>query len=310
MTKINGTDRDVLHGEGREALNGFLPIGPEPKPRSLGNGMNGHTKGNGNGNVNGINGPINGHTNGNANGNVNGNGNGPLIESNDSQSKFVPVAICGMACRLPGGIKSPSQLWDFVLRGEDARSRVPNSRFNISAYYSPVKKPGTTIAEFGYFLDEDVDLGALDTSFYSISRNEVERLDPQQKLLLEVARESIDDAGEVGWKGTNIGVYVGSFGQDWYDSFNRESQKYGIYQATTTHDFMISERVSHEMDLRGPSMTIRTACSSALVGLNEACMAIARGDCESAIVGGTNIVMAPGLFTVVSEQGVLSPDGS
>ncbi|KAL4999225.1 hypothetical protein BDV10DRAFT_184633 [Aspergillus recurvatus] len=227
-----------------------------------------------------------------------------------AHSAFRPIAICGMACRLPGGIASPEQLWEFLIEGGDARSRVPDSRFNISAYYSPDKKPGATNTEFGYFLDESVDLGALDMSFFSMPRNEAARLDPQQRLLLEVARESIDDAGEVGWKGSNIGVYVGTFGQDWYDSFQREVLKYGIYQATATHDFMMSERLSHEMDLRGPSVTIRTACSSALVGLNEACLAISRGDCDSAIVGGTSIIMAPALMTAMAEQGVLSPDGS
>ncbi|KAF4438150.1 putative polyketide synthase [Fusarium austroafricanum] len=225
-------------------------------------------------------------------------------------SLFSPIAICGMACRLPGGIGCPQDLWEFLLEGRDARGHVPKSRFNVSAYYSSDKKPAATNTEYGYFLDESVDLGALDTSFFSMHRGEVARLDPQQRLLLEVARESIDDAGEVRWKGKNIGVYVGTFSQDWYDSFNRESLKYGLYQATATHDFMMSERLSHEMDLRGPSMTIRTACSSSLTALNEACLAINRGDCESALVGGTSIIAAPGLMTAMSEQGVLSPDGS
>ncbi|TVY41642.1 Highly reducing polyketide synthase [Lachnellula subtilissima] len=266
------------------------------------NGNGGHSNG-ANMNGNGV------HSNGINGHGINGHATTSHIESKDG-SKFPPVAICGMACRLPGGISSPEQLWDYLIEGGDARSPVPKSRFNISAYHSPVKKPGASITEFGYFLDENVDLGALDTAFFSMPRSEVARLDPQQRLLLEVARESVDDGGEVGWKGSNIGVYVGTFSQDWYDSFNREPLKYGVYQATATHDFMVSERLSHEMDLRGPSMTIRTACSSALVGLNEACMAIGRGDCDSAIIGGTSIIMAPALMTAMSEQGVLSPDGS
>ncbi|CEJ86639.1 hypothetical protein VHEMI04162 [[Torrubiella] hemipterigena] len=265
-----------------------------------------------------VNNSVNGngmYANGTTNGNVHSNGimNGQATQNDATQngeSIFSPIAICGMACRLPGGIASPEQLWEFLLEGGDARTRVPKSRFNIDAYHSSTKKPGATITEYGYFLDEDVDIGALDISFFSMPRNEVARLDPQQRLLLEVARESIDDAGEVGWKGSNIGVYVGTFSQDWYDAFNKDSSKYGIYQATATHDFMVSERLSHEMDLRGPSMTIRTACSSAFVGLNEACMSIARGDCKSAIVGGSSIIMAPSLMAAMSEQGVLSPDGS
>jgi hypothetical protein len=194
---------------------------------------------------------VNGHTvNGNS---VNGNSvNGKTGSGNTADgAKATPIAICGMACRLPGGIHSPKELWDFLLAKGDARTRVPDSRYNIAAYHSPTHKPGTTVADFGYFLDESVALGGLDSSFFSISRQEVERLDPQQRLLLEVAREALDDSGEVGWRGTNIGVYVGNYGQDWYDLFNREPQMFG-HQVTATNDFMISNRLSYEMDLHGP----------------------------------------------------------
>ncbi|KFA77973.1 hypothetical protein S40288_07716 [Stachybotrys chartarum IBT 40288] len=223
---------------------------------------------------------------------------------------FEPIAICGMACRLPGGVASPQDLWDLIISKRDASSRIPESRYNISGYHWPSKKPGLTITEEGYFLDETVDLGALDTTSFPMSRAELEVLDPQQRILLEVSRESIDDAGETGWRGKEVGVFVGSFGNDWYDLLQKESQRYGTFYVTTSHDFAISNRISHEMDLRGPSMTIRTACSSSLVALNEACSAIAKGDCPSAIVGGTSIIMAPALTTDMSNQGTLSPDGS
>jgi acyl transferase domain-containing protein len=226
------------------------------------------------------------------------------------QRPFQPVAICGMACRLPGGIHSPSELWSFLHAGRDARGPVPSSRYNISAYHSPDKKPGSVIAQQGYFLDSTNDLAALDTSFFSMPRSEVETLDPQQRLLLEVAREALDDSGETGWKGSNIGVYVGSYGQDWYDVSVRDTQAHGIYQVLGPNDFMVSNRISHELDLHGPSMTVRTACSASLIGVNEACMAIARGDCTSAIVGGSSIIMAPAFTAAKSEQGILSPDGS
>ncbi|KAH7371058.1 hypothetical protein BKA66DRAFT_498750 [Pyrenochaeta sp. MPI-SDFR-AT-0127] len=215
-----------------------------------------------------------------------------------------------MACRLPGGISSPKGLWDFLIAGRDGRSRVPKSRFNIDGFYSPTKRPGTINSEYGYFLDESVNLGGLDNSFFSMGRSELESLDPQQRILLEVARESLDDAGEVGWKGSNIGVYVGNFTQDWYDMMVRDGLRHNQYAMATSNDFMVSERVSHELDLRGPSLTIRTACSSALTGLNEACMAIGRGDCESALVGGTNLILAPEMGMRLADMGVLSPDGS
>ncbi|KAI0429154.1 hypothetical protein F5Y09DRAFT_268995 [Xylaria sp. FL1042] len=247
-----------------------------------------------------------GGPNGYMNGITNGHIDEPSSESTDGTC-FEPIAICGMACRLPGGISSPQGLWDFLIEGRDGRIRVPKSRFNIDGFYSPVKRFGMAATEYGYFLDETVDLGGLDTSFVSMPRMEVEWLDPQQRMMLEVARESLDDAGEVGWKGKNIGVYVGSYGQDWYDILQREPLSHSPYSAITSHDFMVSERVSHELDLHGPSMTIRTACSSALTCLNQACMAISKGDCESAVVGGTSLIMAPDLFT--RSLGVLSPDG-
>ncbi|KAF3480038.1 uncharacterized protein GIQ15_07014 [Arthroderma uncinatum] len=236
--------------------------------------------------------------------------NGPIDTTPKPPQPFQPVAICGMACRLPGGIHSPSELWAFLHAGRDARGPVPSSRYNISAFHSPDKKPGSVISQQGYFLDSTNDLAALDTSFFSMPRSEVETLDPQQRMLLEVTREALDDAGETGWRGSNIGVYVGSYGQDWYDVSVRDTQAHGIYQILGPHDFMISNRISHELDLHGPSMTVRTACSGSLIGVNEACMAIARGDCTSAIVGGTNIIMAPAVTAAETQQGVLSTDGS
>ncbi|KAI1873220.1 uncharacterized protein JN550_003473 [Neoarthrinium moseri] len=226
------------------------------------------------------------------------------------EGKFTPIAICGMACRLPGGITSPPELWDLLLSKSDARMRVPKTRYNVSAFHWPTKKPGHVISEYGYFLDDTVDLGALDTNVFPMPRSELEVLDPQQRLLFEVTKESLDDAGEVGWKGSNIGVYVGSFGNEWYDVIQKESQRYGTYHISHSYDFALSNRVSYELDLHGPSITIRTACSSSLVALSEACAAISRGDCPSAIVGGTSIIVAPSLSIDESNQGALSPDGS
>ncbi|CAI7598432.1 unnamed protein product [Penicillium palitans] len=273
---------------------------------------NGHTNGHSNG-TNGKNGTNAEHTNGHdtieqANGHSNGTSGSS--DRKPTNASFEPVAICGMACRLPGGIRSPKNLWKFLVEGRDGRGLVPKTRFNMDAYYSATKKPATSITKHGYFLDESVDLGALDTSFFSMTKTEVEWLDPQQRIMLEVARESVDDAGESNTNGSNVGVYVGSFGQDWYDILAREALQQNSYTIVASHDFMLAERISHEMDLKGPSITVRTACSSSLVGLNEACMAIAKGDCESAIVGGTSLILAPDVFTRLSYQGVLSPDGS
>lgn len=238
MTQTNG--HSELNGHDGEISNG-----------SMNGHTNGHTNGNSlNGNhIEGTNGSItNGHS-------TQSNGHTmpipPAAEANGSKSSFEPIAICGMACRLPGGIASPSDLWEFLLEGGDARSRVPMTRFNIDGYYN-AHKTGSANSQYGYFLDESVDLAGLDTSFFSMSRRDVEWLDPQQRLMLEVARESVDDAGEVNFQGSSTGVYIGSFANDWYDIMGRDPLHRSVVSTIASHDFMISERISHEMDLRGP----------------------------------------------------------
>ncbi|KGO55930.1 Acyl transferase/acyl hydrolase/lysophospholipase [Penicillium expansum] len=221
-----------------------------------------------------------------------------------------PIAICGMSVRLPGGLHSPQQLWDFLIAKGDARGPVPKSRYNASGYNSEIPKPGSIKTKHGYFLDDSIDLASIDTSFFSMAKVDVERMDPHQRQMLEVARECIEDAGVTNWKGRPIGCYMGSFGEDWAEMFAKENQQYGLYRVTGYGDFMLSNRISYEMDLTGPSMVIRTGCSAALVALHEACLAVSRGDCEGAIVGGANLIMAPGMTMAMTEQGVLAPDGS
>ncbi|KAK4498762.1 hypothetical protein PRZ48_009272 [Zasmidium cellare] len=161
-----------------------------------------------------------------------------------------PIAICGMACRLPSGISSPRQLWDFLQAGGDARSKVPASRYNVEAFYDPSGKPGTTKTEHGYFLDDD--LTKIDTSTLSMPRKELEKLDPQQRLMLKVARECVEDAGEVAWEGKEVGCYIGNLGEDWLEMLAHDTQSFGIYRLTGQGDFSLSNRISYEMNLRGP----------------------------------------------------------
>lgn len=175
--------------------------------------------------------------------------NGEAVNGFESHGQPL-IAICGMALRLPAGLKSPRQLWDFLLAGGDARGRVPSSRYNVTAFHDPTGKHGTVITEYGYFLNEDI--GALDTSFFSMPRMEVERTDPQQRLMLETARECLEDAGEIAWKGKNIGCFMGSLGEDWCEMFARETQNWGPYRYTGFGDFTLANRVSYEMDLQGP----------------------------------------------------------
>lgn len=179
------------------------------------------------------------------------------LEDNRSRAMTPePIAICGMSVRLPGGIHSPQQLWDFLLAKKDARGQVPKSRYNASAYYSETPKPGSIKTEYGYFLDESIDIASVDTSFFTMGKLEVERMDPQQRQMLEVARECMEDAGEINWKGRSIGCYMGSFGEDWLELSVKETQQYGQHRVTGYGDFMLPNRISYEMDLMGPRLVI------------------------------------------------------
>ncbi|KAJ9317800.1 hypothetical protein DTO271D3_1898 [Paecilomyces variotii] len=185
-----------------------------------------------------------------------------------------PMAICGIAVRLPGGISNDAQLWDFLLAKRDARSQVPGSRYNISGYHSDSGKHGTSKSKYGYFLDESVDLGTLDTSFFSFTKLELEYIDPCQRQLLEVVRECFESAGEVDYRGKDIGCFVGSFGDDWTENLTHDEQTSAKYPLMVGGDFATPNRVSYEYNLHGPSVSIRTACSSSLVALHSACLSI------------------------------------
>ena len=280
------------------------------------NGMNDnahHSSVNGSSHTNGVNGLSS--TNG-MNGDAHTDGmNGTIFSStvSDHVSKIepnIPIAICGIGLRLPGGSASPQQFWEFLINKGDARSRVPESRYNVSAYHRTDKRPGAIASEYGYFLDESLKLGAFDSSRFSLSRAELEYADPQQRRLLEVVREAFDDAGDVTFKGKAIGCYVGNMGEDWGEMMNRDPLSHGANRIDGYNDWMLGNRISYEFGLKGPSMTIRTACSSALIGLDNACAAMQRGVCEGAIVAGSTLIMAPGTMQSMSEKGILGPDGS
>ncbi|KAJ0120167.1 polyketide synthase [Diaporthe amygdali] len=225
-----------------------------------------------------------------------------------ASTTYVPIAVCGMALRVPGGVRHPNELWDMLTSKGEGRNVIPSDRFSVEGYYSEHQpKQGTINFKHGYFLEDG--LQHFDASFFSMSRREVERLDPQQRLLLEVVHECMESAGEVGWRGKNIGCMVGSFGQDWSELSQSDKLASGLYTITGQGDFLLANRVSFEYDLKGPSLTVKTACSSAAIAFHLACTALARGECEGVIVGGTSVFTAPGASVAMTEQGLVSPEG-
>ncbi|RFU76193.1 polyketide synthase [Trichoderma arundinaceum] len=218
------------------------------------------------------------------------------------------IAIVGIGLKLPGGITTTSEYWELLVNKRSTRRQVPENRFGAHAFESKFGTPGTLKSTYGHFLE--CDLEKWDASFFSMSKAEVEKLDPQHRLLLEVIWECMENGGQKNWRGRNIGCYVGVFGEDWLDLYAKDPQHLGMHRILTGGDFALSNRVSYEYDMKGPSMTIRTACSSSLVALHEACQAIYTGECESAVVAGTSLFLSPTMTIALSEQGVLSPTGS
>jgi acyl transferase domain-containing protein len=161
-----------------------------------------------------------------------------------------PIAICGMGLRLPGGIQNGEDFWQLLINGRDARAEIPTSRFAIDGFDASLSGQAAIHTRHGYFLEDD--LSRLDTSFFSMSKAEIERCDPQQRLLLEVVRECFEDAGEVNYRGQPIGCYVGTFGQDWFEMATKDIQSMGNYAMMGCNDLVLANRVSYEFDLRGP----------------------------------------------------------
>lgn len=185
---------------------------------------------------------------------------------------------------------------------------MPPSRYDIATHCSPFGGDGLIPTEHGYFIDAHP--GELDTSFFSFTKAELEYINPHQRHLLEVVHECFESAGEANYRGANIGCYVGSFSDDWRETLFHDLQMYGKYPVAIGGDFSVPSRISFEYDLRGPSISTRTACSSALVALTQACTAMSMGECDAAIVAGCQFILTPTMNVILSTRGMLSKDGS
>ncbi|KAF2875795.1 polyketide synthase [Massariosphaeria phaeospora] len=219
-----------------------------------------------------------------------------------------PIAIVGMGMRLPGGCHDSESFWDFLMGKKEGMIDIPSSRWNPDGFYDPHGRPGTVKNNRGNFLGS-VDPAAFDAGFFSMSAAQVGKVDPQQRLLLEVVYESLENAGERNIRGKNIGVYVGTFAEDFAEMHAKDSQPHNFLNLTGHLDLFASNRVSHEFDWKGPSVTIKTGCSATMVCLDSACKALANGDCDAAVIGGTNLILSPAFSCALGAQGVNSADG-
>ncbi|KAE8382753.1 hypothetical protein BDV26DRAFT_253079 [Aspergillus bertholletiae] len=220
-----------------------------------------------------------------------------------------PIAVIGTACRFPGAVSSPSQLWELLSNPKDVLSDLDPKRLNLSNFYHPNgdHHGATVVPNKSYVLDDDVH--RFDAAFFNISAAEAEAMDPQQRLLLETTYEAIEAAGYTleQMRGSPTAVFVGAMTTDYHDIQARDLDTISRWHATGTSPSILSNRVSYFFDLKGPSMTINTACSSSLVALHQAVQSLHNGDCTTAIVGGVNLLLDPETYISHSNLHMLSP---
>ncbi|HMF80137.1 MAG TPA: SDR family NAD(P)-dependent oxidoreductase [Candidatus Acidoferrum sp.] len=221
------------------------------------------------------------------------------------------IAIIGIGCRFPGGVNDAESFWKLLVERRDAVSDVPADRWNVERYYDREPAiPGKTFVKRGGFLDQ---IDKFDPQFFGISPREAPYVDPQHRLLLETSWEAIENAGLVldFEKGSDIAVFVGISHNDYQGIQSTAFDHFGItpHSATGSAHSIAANRISYCLNLRGPSVAMDTACSSALTAIHTACEHIWAGRGDTALAGGVTVMITPGGFIGFSQASMLSPDG-
>lgn len=221
----------------------------------------------------------------------------------------VPVAVIGMACRLPGGIDSPERLWESLLRGDDLVAEIPGDRWDADDFYDPEPEvPGQSVSKWGAFLD---DVAGFDSGFFGIADAEAAAMDPQHRLLLETCWEATEHAGLVPQtlSASLTGVFVGLDHSD-YQLVNSDSDAMaGPFGYLGNSSGMASGRIARILGLRGPAVTLDAAGASGLLAVHMACRSLDDGETDLAFAGGAFVMLEPRRFLAGTARGELSPTG-
>ncbi|KAH8693010.1 polyketide synthase [Talaromyces proteolyticus] len=219
------------------------------------------------------------------------------------------IAVIGMACRLPGGVNSPNELWQMILETRDGSGEISSNRWEPWARRDP-RNPNVLeeITKKGYFLDN---LGDFDPAFFGVSPKEAEQMDPQQRLVLEVSWEALERAGVSPniLSGSDTGVYIGVNSDDYSRLLLGDLPNVEPWMGIGTAYCGVPNRLSYQLNLMGPSMAVDAACASSLAAVHLGKQAILQGECKLAIVGGVNALCSPEMTAVLAKSGATSKEG-
>lgn len=222
-----------------------------------------------------------------------------------------PIAVVGMGCRYPGGVRTPDDFWELLKSGRDILRDIPGERWDIDAHYDPeITVPGKMYVRQGYYLDG---IDQFDPQFFGLSPREAESLDPQQRLVMEVSWETLEHAGIApsSLQGGKTGVFVGQYWDDYssqriFSTDNREIDRYAQLSGLRG---LTAGRICHILDSHGPAIQLDTACSSSSLAVHLACQSLRTGESDLALAGGVSLILAPEHLIGICQMTALSPDG-
>jgi len=231
------------------------------------------------------------------------------VQSAAHAAAHEPIAIVGLGLRLPGGVVDLESLWQVLRDGVDTIGPVPPARWDAQRFFdADPDHPGTMWTTQGGFL-ERIDL--FDAAFFGIAPREAERMDPQQRLMLELAWETLEHAGIAPDRlaGSATGVFVGVGNTDYFRRLFSRPELIDAYAGSGGSAAVIAGRISYQLGLQGPSLAVDTACSASLVAVHLACQSLRRGECELALAGGVNLIAGPEAHIAFTKARMMAADG-